>query len=61
MYKAYICIILLAWHCPSCYRGRGGTDANPQQAQFHARRSGGRDDSAFHLTVELCACARAMD
>ena len=47
-----------------CARGRWCTDANPQKAlqpSFSPRRSGGRDESASHMTVELCACARAMD
>jgi hypothetical protein len=43
---------------PSCYREGGAdgvlmhcTDANPQKAQFHARSSGGRDESVSHTTV----------
>jgi hypothetical protein len=40
-------------------RGRRCTDAKPQQAQFHGRRSGGRDERAPHMTVELLRmCAR---
>jgi hypothetical protein len=31
------------------------------QPSFTPRRSGGRDENASHMTVELCACARAMD
>jgi hypothetical protein len=45
-------------------RGRRCTDANPQQAlqpSFTPRRSGGRDERSHYTTVELCACARAMD
>jgi hypothetical protein len=40
------------------------TDAGPQQAlqpSFTPRHSGVRDESASRITVELCACARAMD
>jgi hypothetical protein len=39
------------------------TRSNPQQEAlrpgFTPRRSGGRDESASHMTVELCACVRA--
>jgi hypothetical protein len=49
----------------SCNRvGRGRSDANPQQAlqtSSTPRRSGGRDESAPHMTVELCACVCAID
>jgi hypothetical protein len=31
------------------------------QPSFTPRRSGARDESASHMTVRLCACARAMD
>jgi hypothetical protein len=44
-------------------RGRRWTDAKPQQVlptQFHAPTQR-REASASHMTVELCACARAMD
>ena len=51
----------LVWRqCLSCNWPRGQrrwcTDANPQQAQFYARSSGGRDESASHMTAELCKC-----
>ena len=43
----------------------GQTSALPArqalQPSFTPRRSEGRDQSASHMTVELCACARAMD
>jgi hypothetical protein len=34
---------------------------NRLQPSFTARRSGGRDESAACMSVELCVCARAMD
>ena len=39
-------------------------NANPPQAlqpSFTTQRSEGRDESESHITVKLCACARAMD
>ena len=54
---------------PACRSARvtstGQTSALPSrqalQPSFTPRRSEGRDQSASHMTVELCACARAMD
>jgi hypothetical protein len=50
-----------------CGRGKQGSEGLSQltptrnRPSFTPRRSGGRDESASHTTVELCACARAMD
>jgi hypothetical protein len=39
----------------------GALTPTRNKPSFTPRRSGGRDESAYYMTVELCACARAMD
>jgi hypothetical protein len=48
--------------CLSCNRVDGADGAltpTRNKPSFTPRRSGGRDESASHMTTELCACARA--
>jgi hypothetical protein len=46
---------------PSCYRVDGALTPTRNKPSFTPRRSGGKDERASHMNVELCACARAMD
>jgi hypothetical protein len=60
------CIMSYARQCPCCNRVGGAvgvlTSARNRfsQPSFTPRCSGEIDKSASHVTVELCACARAM-
>jgi hypothetical protein len=41
--------------------GADGALTRTRNKPSSTRRSGGRDESASHMTAELCACARAME
>jgi hypothetical protein len=59
---------VVTFPCSSAFtarcNGRRCTDAGPQHAlqpSFTLRRSGVSDEGASRITMELCACVRAMD